>query len=273
MLPVIRSPNLPLDTSIVFSGKDYNYYNIKCKGFAKFGTITESNIKRSRQSFLTQIKSNQTTSLGSPQKVQPERFLFNIKETNSESNILYTNSDAINSNPKSLSITPSTFLGKKRSLLPFQTPTKSKILWMRKCCNNKNSSKVQNDKNLTTILQQKLFKQIKDDDTEERMRVIKLRGKDKLANYTSSALQEQEKWGTNNKQPIRAFNTFGRHIQRIKKKDKVREHTGDELLRLAFNDIKLYIPSHAQYLRDYTKEMVRELLLQSNTGVKYRSPV
>ena len=272
MLPVIRSPSLPLDTSIVFSGKNYDYYNIKCKGFARLGMITENNTKRSRQSFLTQIKSNQTTSLGSPQKVQPERFLFNVKKTNSESNIIYTNSDAINSNPKSLSITPSTFLGKKHSLLPFQTPSKSKILWIRKCCNNKNPSKVQS-KNLTTILEQKLFKQIKDDDTEERMRVIKLRGKDKLANYSSSGLQEQEKWGTRNKQSIRAFSTFGRHIQRIKKKDKVKEYSGEELVRLVFNDVKLYIPSHAQYFRDHTKEIVRDLLLHSNTGAKYRSPV
>eukprot|EP00826_Nyctotherus_ovalis_P001691 TRINITY_DN10293_c0_g1_i4.p1 TRINITY_DN10293_c0_g1~~TRINITY_DN10293_c0_g1_i4.p1 ORF type:complete len:107 (+),score=24.18 TRINITY_DN10293_c0_g1_i4:347-667(+) len=104
------------------------------------------------------------------------------------------------------------------------------------------------------------------------MQLIKLRGKDKHANYTSSGLEDPEKWGTNGRQVTRGFNTFGRNLKRFKQEHRIQEYSRDELQRLVLSDVKLYIPSHAQYVRNYTKEIVRELLLQSNSGVKYREP-
>lgn len=271
MLPDINSSKTPLDTSIVFSTKTYNYYNIKCKGFARLraqSKISRNTAESALQPYSETVKLKEIDLPGSPHKVSSEPFILDTEKIKPRSNTVCIRSGKIKSNPQLL---PFNLTSQKKSLPRLQSPEKPKPTKTRKCC-NKEGLKHQNTKDLTTILEQKLFKEIKDDDTAERLQMMKLRGKDKLANYTSSGLQEQEKWGTAGKQVTRGFSTFGRNIQRSKKQDTIQGYSREELQRLVLSDVKLYIPSRAQYVRDYTKEIIRELILQSNTGVKYRDP-
>lgn len=275
MLPDINSSKPPLDTSIVFSTKCYNYYNIKCKGFAKLGTlarVTENKAKKPRKPILEKAKLKRPGLSESPQRKHTKELPLKLIEMKPRANTICDNSEVTESNSKSLLLSPTNLLGQKRSISSIKVPSKRKANLIRKCC-DKDPSKPQCEGRLTNVLEQELFKQIRDDDREERMLALKLRGKDKLNEYTSSALQDQEKWGTVGRQAAGEFNTFGRSIQRQKKKDSVKEYSRDEIQRLVCNDVKLYIPSRAQYARDYAKEIVRELLLQANSGVKYRSPV
>eukprot|EP00826_Nyctotherus_ovalis_P013162 TRINITY_DN13519_c0_g1_i11.p1 TRINITY_DN13519_c0_g1~~TRINITY_DN13519_c0_g1_i11.p1 ORF type:complete len:277 (+),score=82.79 TRINITY_DN13519_c0_g1_i11:138-968(+) len=275
MLPDINFSKPPLDTSIVFSTKSYNYYNIKCKGFAKLGMLTkviEGKAEKLKNPVFENAKLKRQELSKSPQRKYTEQFTLKLKETKPRANTICANVEAIVNNSKSLLLSPTNLLDQKRSISSMKGSDKRRMNLIRKCC-NKDLSKPQNEGKLANALEQKLFKQIRDDDKEERMLVLKLRGKDKLNEYTSSALQEQEKWGTSGRQAASDFNTFGRKIQRLRKKDSVKEYSRDEIQRLVSNDVKLYIPSHAQYVRDYAKEIVRELLLQANSGVKYRNPV
>jgi len=268
MLPEINFSKTFLDTSIVFSTKTYNYYNIKSKGLT--GAVDKL-VKEPKEPVPNPIASKNLDRLGSPQKMSSGTFVLDAYKVKPRSNTVFFNSDLMkNYNQLSL-FNSSNFIRQKRSLPRLQSPEKPKHNRTRGCC-NKNIPKVHTEKDLTRILEQKLFKEIKDDDIAERTQMMKLRGKDKLANYTSSALQDEEKWGTNGKQVRRGFSTFGRNLKRFKRQEKVQEYSREELQRLALGDVKLYIPSHADYIRNYTKEIVKELLLQSNTGAKYREP-
>lgn len=273
MLPDINSSKTPLDTSIVLATNSYNYYNIKCKGLTRLGTLTGATRQRSRQSALGNGRLTELNPTGSPQKTSSDQFTFDPTITKPRSNTVCIKSEKLRSNPQLLPLARMNLMGQKKSLPHLQSSEKQKQSPPRRCCNNaKSIPKGQNARDLTSILEQKLFKQIRDDDTEERMQLIKLRGKDKHANYTSSGLEDPEKWGTSAKQVTRGFNTFGRNLKKFKQEHKIQEYSRDELQRLVLSDVKLYIPSRVQYVRDYTKEIVRELLLQSNSGVKYREP-
>ena len=127
-------------------------------------------------------------------------------------------------------------------------------------------------RNKTIILEQKLFNEIKNDDQEESLRIINFSAEKKFSKYSSEGIQKAEEWGSNKTHKTIKLNAFGRKIK-IKKPLHVVDRTRESLERLVSSDIKLYIPSQKKYMSNLSKNMVCDLLLQSDTGAKYRTPI
>lgn len=159
--------------------------------------------------------------------------------------------------------------GKK---LDIQTRQRSNSHLARKCCvdADKKPSGDKSRRNRIKLAQLQLFNQIKEDDMEN-VKGIQTFKKDKLLEYTSAKLKDKIKWGSNSTVERNKEQSFCRNVK-AKKPIKVKERSRESLERLALGDIKLYIPSRKDYIQIYTKAIVRELLLQSNSGVKYRNP-
>lgn len=148
---------------------------------------------------------------------------------------------------------------------------KSNSYVIRKCCAGDGVKVSENQvrRNRVRLAQHQLFKQIKEDDREI------LRDANSFDNITLRACNSilakgGAKWGSNNAIKLNRQQVHGRSV-RGKKPLEVKERSRESLERLASGDVKLYIPSRQDYVKVHARAIVRELLLQSNSGVKYRN--
>lgn len=90
-------------------------------------------------------------------------------------------------------------------------------------------------------------------------------------------MKPKEKWGM--KQPVAPTqvrrNVFGRTLTRAERENSSVSdgYSREALDRLAFGDLKMYIADQSSFMEEYTQLVIKQLLVQSNTGVKYRTPI
>ena len=145
---------------------------------------------------------------------------------------------------------------------------------------NKNAMKSRNEhyplthmKNKTFVLERRLFFQINKDNKEEEVRTMHFSKEKRFHKYSSKGLQDVERWGNNTiKKTTLKKNVFGRN-KRNGECSIFQQYTEDSIKRLVNGDIKLYIPSKKEYMKSYLKNVIGDLLLESNTGTKYRKPI
>ena len=215
MFPTIDLNNPPLDTSLFFSDKCFDYYSLKQNGLYRSRSRTNN--------FL----SNYTTS--------PNKRKLSLRKNINICKPIQIMTHEIRINKKS----------KEEVNLP---KLKSQM----------------------TLLEEKLFKEIKDEEAIQLAEALRFRSGNKLSQYTSNALQEKDQWGSSTNIENKKKFFFSRN-NAYKKPYKVKEPSRESIKRLVHGDIKLYIPSRKEYLHEYTKGIVKELLMQSNSGVKYRN--
>ena len=213
MFPEINLKNPPLDSSLFFSTKCYNFYDLK---------------KRSKSGVLKKFNDDCSSS-----------HLLIKKRPRIKSNFRTLNPTK-NNNPR---------IRKENYIEP-----KDRTFAI----------------NRVHFFSKIFFQQISNDNKEQNMKGMKLNKTEEFNNYTSTGLNSPEKWG-NNKGRMKKINTFGRN-KRISD-NKTFDYSKDELQRLVANDIKLYIPNYKSYMNFHTKAVIGRLLLESDSGAKYREPI
>ncbi len=95
------------------------------------------------------------------------------------------------------------------------------------------------------------------------------------AEYTSKLIRTKEKWGSSTIQTREKISAFGRTISRSRRGASLISggYSRESLQRLAFGDLKLYIPSQDGFKDEYTQLVIKQLLVESDTGAKYRTPI
>ena len=131
-------------------------------------------------------------------------------------------------------------------------------------------SKYKNPENRIVNLQRILFDQIKTDNEQELLKGMKSHSKSKASDYELIAEGDTTKWGT--------FPSNININQKEEKKDrknsyqvKVENYTIDSLQRLVSSDVKLYIPSRKKYKEGHNRDLIKNLLVHTDSGIKYRN--
>jgi len=230
---ISRANNLeePLDTSLVFKGDAFNFYTLKRRGMSR-----------------VQIR-----------KLEPIKEQVNMNSKRNYSFVI----ESSNPDKKRTRKVP-----RKNFNTNSYTSTNVSNIYKQKTGLKHTISKSKSPNRRTTKLQEKLFKEIKDYDEESQ---AEYKIENKLANYTSEGIQDPIKWGMSNKINFEKLNIFGRNVRHKRTKTKVQEHSVETLTQLVDGDVRLYIPTKGTYKQTYEKAIIQLLLMQSNTGIKFRT--
>ena len=108
------------------------------------------------------------------------------------------------------------------------------------------------------------------DDEKKSITSGKIEGTKK---YSSRILRDVEKWGPSTQHTVKKCSTFGRILRRQTRNNEVKGYSKDSLQRLAFGDLKMYYDNKESFIGNYAEMLIKQLLVRSNEGAKFRTPV